>query len=238
MLAIIAGTGIYKLGREIGRKKVSTPYGNAEVSQISLAGKKVLFIPRHGRGHTMPPHMVNYRANIHALKKLGVSGVVSIYSGGILAKYKPGDIVLADDFIGLWAPATFFDDFSDGMKHVDFTEPFSSKMQKMLLRAAAGNKIKVKKGGIIATTSGPRFETKAEVRMLRNAGANLVNMTSAYEMTLLGEAEIDFASLVVGSNYAAGISKKPLSHDEVLAAMSDATGKVGTLLSELVKTSV
>ncbi len=238
MLGVIAGTGIYSFGTEMKKKIVKSAYGNAGVFEATVAGKKIIFVPRHGKGHTIPPHKINYKANVSALSKLGVKKVVSLYSAGILSDYSPGDIVLAEDFIGLWTPTTFFDNFSEGMRHVDFSTPFSTKMQKMLLEVASVNKIKLKEGGVIVTTPGPRFETKAEINFLKKTGANLVNMTSAYEMSLLGEADIDFASLVVASNYGAGISKKPLDHEEVLASMSEATGKVGTLLSGFVKASV
>lgn len=238
MLGVIAGTGIYSLGTRMKKKIVQTQYGKAEVFESSIAGEKIVFIPRHGKSHAVPPHMINYRANISALSALGVDGVVTFYSAGILSKYKPGDLVLADDFIGLFAPATFFDDFSEGMRHADFSNPFSAKMRETLLEVASVSKIRLKRGGVIVTAPGPRFETRAETRFLKKTGANLVNMTSAYEMSLLGEAEIDFASIIVASNYGAGISKKPLNHEEVLACMSNATGKVGTLISEFVKASV
>ena len=237
MLGLIAGTGIYSFGSAMEKKTIETRYGNVELFESSVAGQKIIFVPRHGREHTIPPHEINYRANVSALSKLGVDAVVSVYSAGILSGYKPGDIVLAEDFIGLFAPATFFDDFSGGMRHTDFSNPFSAKMQEKLLEVASVNGIRLEKGGVIATTRGPRFETKAEVRFLKGTGANLVNMTSAYEMSLLGEAEIDFASLIVASNYAAGISSEPLKHEDVLSAMAEATGKVGTLISEFVKES-
>lgn len=235
MLGLIAGTGIYSIGKRMRRKTVRTDYGIAELFEASMAGEKVVFLPRHGKGHTIPPHKVNYKANISALAKLGVTGVVSVYSAGILSKYKPGDIVLAEDFIGLWSPATFFDDFSEGMRHTDFSDPFSKEMQRMLLEVASVNKIRLRSGGIIATTPGPRFETRAEVMFLKRTGANLVNMTSAYEMSLLREAEIDFASLVAASNYAAGISGRPLSHEEVLSSMAESSGRIMALFSEFVK---
>ncbi|MHA2066241.1 MAG: MTAP family purine nucleoside phosphorylase, partial [Candidatus Thorarchaeota archaeon] len=195
MLGVIGGTGFYSLGRKVDERDVVTPYGVARLLLVSVAGEKVVFIPRHGRSHTIAPHMINYKANIAALEKVGVTGVLSFYSSGIISKYKPGDMVLVDDFIGLFTPATFYDDFTGGMKHVDFTEPFSKDMRKILKGVAAVNKLKLKTGGIIAATRGPRFETKSEVRLLKKGGANMVNMTCGYEMVLLGESEIDFASI-------------------------------------------
>ncbi len=237
MIGVIAGSGLYSLGSEMKSINVETDYGNVEVFETSVSGKKIIFVPRHGQDHSAPPHKVNYKANVSALKKIGVSIIISVYSAGILADYEPGDIILAEDFIGLWTPATFFDDFSSGMRHVDFSNPFSEKIQGTLLEIAIVSKIKLKKGGVIVTTPGPRFETKAEVRFLKTTGANLVSMTSGYEMTLLGESGIEFASVVVATNYGAGISGKPLDHEEVVLAMKNASEKVEKLVSGFVDAS-
>ncbi|MBU0531901.1 MTAP family purine nucleoside phosphorylase [Candidatus Micrarchaeota archaeon] len=235
MLAVIGGTGFYSLGKEIESRDIVTPYGVATLHMVSIAGTNIVFIPRHGKGHTVAPHKVNYRANIAALEKIGVTGVLSFYASGIISKYKPGDLILIDDFIGLWTPATFYDDFSAGMKHVDFTKPFSDEMKKILQEVAAVNKLKLKKAGIMAATRGPRFETRAEIKFLKKTGANLVNMTAGYEMALLGESEIDFAAIAVASNYAAGISKKPLTAEETLEVMAKSNGKLLTLVQGFVK---
>lgn len=235
MLAIIAGTGLYKLGKRICDHKVETRHGKAEISEISLAGKRALFLPRHGRSHTIPPHMVNYHANIMALRELGATGVITLHAAGIISGYRPGDLILIDDFIGLFSPATFFDDFTEGMRHKDFTEPFSKELRDLITEVAKANRIKLREGGVIATTRGPRFETKAEVRFLGMCGANLLSMTSGYEMSLLGETEIDFASIAIGSNYAAGISDRPLDEEEVLAESAKAGGDLAALISGTLK---
>lgn len=130
---------------------------------------------------------------------------------------------------------TFFDDFTEGMKHMDFTNPFSKELKDTITEVAKVNRIKLRKRGIIATTRGPRFETKAEVRFLKKTGANLVNMTCGYEMSLLGESEIDFASITVASNYAAGISNKPLDDEKVLAQTAKAKGNIVSIISETIK---
>lgn len=234
MLAIIGGSGFYHLGKEIDRIPVVTPYGNTEVVHARLHGKEeILFIPRHGASHSIPPHRVNYRANIYALKKLDASAVFAAYASGVISKYKPGELILLDDFIGFDAPATFFDDFSSGIKHIDFTEPFDSALQDNVLEIAAALRIKIKKGGIIATTRGPRFETRAEIKALRQMGANLVNMTSAYEISLLREMEIPFAAIAVATNYACGVSKRRLSAAGAIAQMNKA--KIDQIINELVE---
>jgi 5'-methylthioadenosine phosphorylase len=230
MLGVIGGSGFYSLGKKLAETDVLTPYGTAKLQMVSLLGEKMVFIPRHGVKHTLPPHKINYRANIAALKKANVTGVISIYASGVIAKYKPGDLILVDDFIGLWSPATFYDDFNAGIKHTDFTIPCSAEMRKDLQEVAGVSKIALKTGGIIACTHGPRFETRAEVKLLKKVGANLVNMTAGYELALLGEAEIDCAAIAVGTNYAAGISKKPLSAEETLDVMDKAHSKLVSLI--------
>lgn len=230
MLAVIGGTGFYSLGKKLEERDVMTPYGPATLQLVSLVDEKLVFLPRYGRKHLIPPHRVNYRANIAALEKAGVTGVITTYAAGILSKYKPGDLVLLDDFMGLWNPTTFFDDFSAGAKHVDFSAPFSKEMKAGLREVAAVGKTKLKSGGIIATTRGPRFETKTEAGALKKLGANLVNMSAAYELALLGESEIDCAAIAVATNYATGMSKKPPSHEETLRVMRGAYGSLMALI--------
>ncbi|MEW6721700.1 MAG: MTAP family purine nucleoside phosphorylase [Candidatus Micrarchaeota archaeon] len=231
MLAVIGGSGFYALGKKISRERIGTEFGDAVVHKVRVLDEDVYFIPRHGEGHSIPPHRINYRANVRALMELGASGVITVHACGAISKYRPSDIALIEDFIGLFCPpATLFDDFSAGMRHRDFTRPFSARMQETLAEVAAVAGVKLKKGGIVATTPGPRFETPAEIRALKRLGANLVSMTAAYEMTLLGEAEIDFASIAVATNYAAGIGKTPLSGEEAVKVMKGAYGHLLALI--------
>ena len=230
MLGIIAGSGMYSLGKKVGEIDVETKYGSVSLQKVRILDEEMIFLPRHGTDHAVPAHMVNHRANISALSKVGVSGVLSIYASGIISGYKIGDIIQIEDFIGLLSPATFYDDFSGGIRHTDFSEPFDLDMQTKLEEVASAVKVKLKDGGIIATTTGPRYETKTEVAFLRSMGANLVNMTAAPELSLLGEAEIDHVALAVGTNFAAGVSKKPLSAQEVEKSMKGAYGKLVALI--------
>lgn len=235
MLGVIGGTGFYTLGRKVDARDVMTPFGVAHLELVSVAGEEMVFIPRHGKDHSLAPHMINYRANVAALEKVGVTGVLSFHSCGVVSKYKPGDLVLVDDFIGLFTPATFYDDFSGGMKHVDFSEPFSPEMKRILKGVASVNKVTLKTGGIVAATPGPRFETKSEVKLLKKLGANLLSMTCGYEMALLGESEIDFASVAIASNYATGIKKEAPSAKGVLEVSSKSKGRLLTLIQGFAK---
>ncbi len=234
MLGIIGGSGLYSIGNA-KTFNVKTPYGIVAVRKARMFDKDIVFIQRHGEGHTIPPHKVNYRANVYVLKKLGVTAVLGIYASGIISKYKPGDLIVVDDFLGFWTPSTFFDDFKEGIKHVDFSQPYDRELKKLLLGVAKANKIKLRKGGIIATTRGPRFETKAEIKALRGMGANLVNMTHAYEAALLGELEIPYVAVAAGTNYACGISNKKLSAEEVIKNMQEMKGRIVLLINGLIK---
>ncbi len=236
MLAIIGGSGFYYLGRSIDKIDVITPFGHAVVHKAKLHNnEEILFLPRHGEAHAIPPHKVNYRANIYALKKLGTRAIFATYAAGILNDYKIGDLILLEDFIGVFSPyQSFFNDFSAGMKHVEMNEPFDSDLQNSIMEIASVNKIKIKRKGIIVTTQGPRFETKAEVAFLKKTGANLVNMTSSYEISLAKEAEIPFAALAIATNFGAGLTKKAPNTEEVLEQTNKARDKVNVIVNGLV----
>lgn len=236
MLAIIGGSGFYGFGNRKNSEMidVTTPYGIATIEKIKIFKSTILFLARHGKDHRYPPHRVNYRANIYALKKMGATAVFATNACGVLAKYKPGDIVMMEDFIGLWSPATFYDDFSAGMRHTDFTEPYDKELQNMIFACAKYNKIRIKKDGIAVTTTGPRFETKSEVRYLKKTGANLVSMTASYEAILMKEMEIPFAALAICTNMATGLSRKPVNQEDVLETFTKTKEKINTLVQELV----
>ncbi len=235
MLAIIGGSGFYQLGKKIEDIDVTTPYGITAFERVKLFKKEIVFLARHGKDHRYPPHMVNYRANIYALKKIGATAAFATHACGILSKYTPGDIVMLTDFIGLGTPITFYDDFSAGMRHTDFTEPYNKELQDTIFACARYNKIPIKKDGIVVTTTGPRYETKAEVRHLKKTGANLVSMTASYEATLMKEMEIPFAAIAICTNKATGLQKKQLNQEEILEVMSKTKLKISTLVNELSK---
>ncbi len=236
MLGIIGGTGIYSVGK-FREQDVNTPYGFAQVYLGRIGRTECAFIPRHGKTHAHPPHKINSKANIWALKQMGVEGVLATYECGIISKYKPGNLVAAEDFIGLFAPVTFYNDFREGIKHIDFSEPYSKGMRLRLFSAAKNAEVPLKSGGIITTTHGPRFETRAEVKALGKMGANLVSMTNAYEAALLHELEIPSAGLCIATNYAARVAKKPLSHIEVSAMMAKKEKEVNKIIKEFAKLS-
>lgn len=218
MIGIIGGTGVYEIvtmGDEICKKVLKTPYGNSpEVSIFKLHGKDVAFMPRHTKGHSKPPHMVNYRANVYAMKKLGVDRIIATNAVGSLERsVKPGDFVVPHDFIDFTKlrNGTFYDDRT---VHVDVTEPYCSDVRKII--ASSG---KVVDGGVYVCTEGPRFETPAEIRMFQLLGGTVVGMTGIPEAVLARELEICYASICTVSNYAASISSTNLTIDEVFEIM-------------------
>ncbi|MGC8899278.1 MAG: MTAP family purine nucleoside phosphorylase [Candidatus Micrarchaeia archaeon] len=232
MLGVIGGSGFYELAKEVVRQKVPTPYGSVFVSRATINGKEVAFIPRHGENHSIPPHKVNYKANVWAFEELGVSAGFTTYASGIISKYKPGDLILLDDFISFFTSETFFDSFEDGPHHMDLTQPFAKNLVGYAMEAAAIHEIKLKKGGIIATTVGPRYETPAEIRALKKLGANLVCMTAGHEVPLFAEAEIPLVSIAVGTNLAAGLAGHKLTHQEVVDMMVKKTNEIKLILKE------
>ncbi len=218
MIGIIGGTGVYEIvtrGDEIDKKVLKTPYGNSpEVSLFKLHGKDVAFMPRHTKGHSKPPHMVNYRANVYAMKKLGVDRIIATNAVGSLEKsVKPGDFLIPHDFIDFTKlrNGTFYDDRT---VHIDVTEPYCSNMRKII--TSSGD---VVEGGVYVCTEGPRFETPAEIQMFRMLGGTVVGMTGIPEVVLARELEMCYASICTVSNYATSISPTNLTIDEVFEIM-------------------
>lgn len=192
---------------------------------------------RHGKGHTVPPHRVNYRANIWTLKELGVRKIIATAAvGSLSSQYKLGDIVLLNQFLDFTKsrPQTFYEGGEDGVLHVDMTEPYCKSVQGTILRAAEKgvSPITVKDGATYVCTEGPRFETPAEIKMYQLLGGELVGMTSVPEVTLAKELGMCYASIGMVTNEAAGIADHPLTHAEVIESMKAAGKTVAQLIQE------
>jgi len=209
-IGLIGGTGIYNFeGEEIF---ASTRYGNVEMIYSSTDENEIFFIPRHGKGHTLPPHGVNHRANIQALKDARVERIIGVSTVGSMKKgIKEGSLFVPDDFIDFTKRrSTFFD---DEVVHIDMSQPFCPEVRSAIFEAA--EKYGRVFEGVYAATEGPRFETKAEISMLSNF-ADVVGMTLAPEAVLARERGICYASLCIVSNMAAGLQKS-LPADEIAA---------------------
>jgi 5'-methylthioadenosine phosphorylase len=211
MFAIIGGSGLAKLSAlEAPRRRVMrTPYGepSGALTFGRLAGTEVVFLARHGYGHTIAPHEINYRANLWVLKDLGVEGVFALASvGGIRDDLGPGALVIPDQIIDYThsRKSTYFEGSGTPVTHVDFTQPYSGKLRQRLVQAAGRVGEAVVDGAVYGCTQGPRLETAAEIGRLHRDGADLVGMTGMPEAALARELELDYACLAVVVNHAAG----------------------------------
>lgn len=231
---------MYDPGLLEGREEttVTTPYGEARVSLGRFRGIEVGFLTRHGPHHSLPPHRVNYRANIRALRDLGFERVLATAAVGSLnPEMKPGEFVLVDQFVDFTRrrESTFFEGGEAGVVHVDFTEPYCPELRASLARAARELEIAAHEGGVYVCTEGPRFETPAEIRAFRILGGDLVGMTNVPEVVLAREANLCYALVAAVTNFAAGISPTPLTHEEVLQVMAANTARLRALLERAVE---
>jgi 5'-methylthioadenosine phosphorylase len=235
-IGVIGGSGLYSIkGLELqGQKTVRTPYGKpSDHYVIARSGpKEIIFLPRHGSRHSIPPHMINYRANIWGFRKLGVKSILSISAvGGIGKGLKPGDIVLPDQIIDMTKNRiNSFYDGKEGVIHIDFTDPYCPHTRKILLRAGKRARVPLKNRGTYMAVEGPRLETASEIRSFSILGGDLVGMTGMPEAALARELELCYAGISVVANFAAGIGKKKLTAKEVMDEMSAATDKIRRLL--------
>jgi 5'-methylthioadenosine phosphorylase len=228
--AIIGGSGLAKLtALEAPRRQVMrTPYGepSGALTFGSLAGADVVFLARHGYGHTLAPHDINYRANIWALKELKVEGVISVATvGGIRPDLGPGVLVLPHQIIDYThsRKSTFFEGSEAPVIHVDFTIPYTPSMRSALLAAAARCGEPLVDGGVYACTQGPRLETAAEIERVARDGGDMVGMTGMPEAVLAREADLSYATLGVVVNHAAGrgTSKEAILLEELDRVMNE-----------------
>lgn len=211
MLGIIGGTGLTQLANlEVTRREVvRTPWGepSGALTFGRIDGRDVIFLARHGYGHTIPPHMVNYRANVWALQARGATHVVSVASvGGIRPDLGPGVIAVPHQIIDYtWGrKSTFYEGDERGVVHVDFTHPYSTELRTRFLEAARAAGEPVVDGGVYACSQGPRLETAAEIDRMEGDGADMVGMTGMPEAALARELELPYAAITVVSNHAAG----------------------------------
>lgn len=206
---------------EVERQQVvETPYGapSAALTFGRLDGKPIVFLPRHGGGHTIPPHRVNYRANLWAIQNAGVDRVVGMAAvGGITPNMGPGALCVPDQIVDYtWGRAhTLFEEELDSVTHIDFTEPYCEAMRQALLQAAERTGIAAQDGGTYAATQGPRLESAAEILRLERDGCDVVGMTGMPEASLARELGLCYASLALSVNWAAGKTEGPITMAEI-----------------------
>lgn len=238
-VAILGGTGLTELEglRVTGEQLHQTPWGapSGPVVHGELAGKKVLFMARHGHPHRIPPHQVNYRANLWALKEAGASVVIGVNAvGGIPADMGPATVVVPDQLIDYtWGRGhTFFEGDLEGVTHIDFTFPYTESVRQTLLAAAARRQLPVVDYGVYGATQGPRLETAAEVLRLERDGCHIIGMTGMPEAALAAELELKYACLALVVNWAAGKSEHIITMAEIQAAIDEGMSAVRAVLEE------
>lgn len=247
MLGIIGGSGLTQMSdlQDVHRKVIRTPFGDPSGALTfgRINGHEVVFLARHGYGHTIPPHEVNYRANLWALQSQGAKDVLSIATvGGIHADLVPGAIAIPDQIIDYtWGRNSSFHDCQDtcGSKpvvHIDFTWPYCEAMRQMCMNACRMAGEKYIDGGVYAAVQGPRLETAAEINRLERDGATMVGMTGMPEAVLAKELGLCYAALTVSANHAAGrgSSKESIPYEEVEAVLNVAMQRVRKVVGHLV----
>lgn len=241
-IAVIGGTGVYKLAQldDIGRHAVDTPFGAPSDAVVDgrLNGRRVLFLARHGEGHALCPHEINYRANLWALKSLGARTVLAINSvGGIGADMGPKVLAVPDQIIDYtWGREHTYFGAGATVEHVDMSQPYDQTLRARVLAAAASAGVAMVDGGCYGATQGPRLETAAEIRRLARDGCDLVGMTGMPEAGLARELGLAYACVAVIANWAAGCGDQAeITLEEVLANMAEATARLPAVLAALVE---
>jgi len=241
VLAIIGGSGLTRLSTlsVAHREVVRTPYGEPSSALLfgQIAGRDAIFLARHGHGHTIPPHRVNYRANLWALKHRGATTILAVASVGAIHGAAPGDLVLPHQLIDYThdRASTFFDGGDQRVVHVDFTHPYSTELRERCLVAGRAAGIPLVHGGVYGAVSGPRLETAAEIDRMERDGATLVGMTGMPEATLARELELEYAAIAVVVNHAAGRgdSSQQVSMEGIAKVLEAAMGRVRALLEHV-----
>jgi 5'-methylthioinosine phosphorylase len=245
-LAVIGGTGVYALAElaDVETLLPTTRYGapSGPIRIGTLAGRRVAFLARHGEGHGVPPHRINYRANLAALQQAGATRVLALNTvGGITPAYGPRVLGCPDQLIDYtWGRISTLceGDVDDGSEvlHVDFGDPYTPSLRAQLLSAARRAGVALVDGGCYGATQGPRLETRAEIARMRRDGCDLVGMTGMPEAGLARELGLEYASLAIVANWAAGAGPDPdeaITLDEVLANVAAASAGVSRLMAAL-----
>lgn len=237
-LALVGGTGLTELADHAETLQIDTPYGtpSAPVRIVETESARLLFLPRHGNPHRFPPHCVNYRANMWALREAGADHVLAVSAvGGITENYAPGTLALPDQLIDYtWGREHSYCDSGDvPLVHVDMSFPYEGPLRRALLQAREIAGLRVVDGGCIGVFQGPRLETAAEVERARREGCDMAGMTSLPEAGLARELGLDYAGLAVVSNWGAGVSDELISEEDIAETLKEPMARVRKLVGAL-----
>jgi 5'-methylthioinosine phosphorylase len=237
-LGLVGGSGLDDWAEVARSHEMSGIYGepSAKLAEFCIGNLQLFFLPRHGNHHEIPPHAVNYRANIDAFKRLEVEGIIAVNAvGSISADVEPGMLVVPDQLIDYtWGRVHSFSmTSSDSLSHTEFAAPFDGNIRSSLIDAASRASVKVLDGGCIGVTQGPRLETAAEIRRLKRDGCDLVGMTTMPESALAREMALDYASLCVSANWAAGLETQPVTMAGIEDTLATSMVNVRSLLSKV-----
>jgi len=235
-LALVGGTGLTELQSSDELLTFDTPYGapSAPIRVVSTTALRLLFLPRHGNPHRFPPHRVNYRANLWALREAGADHVLAVYAvGGLHQPYAPAALAAPDQLIDYsWGREHTYSESEDvPLVHVDFTRPYEGPLRRALLAAAGAASIAVVDGGCIGVFQGPRLESAAEIERARRDGCDMAGMTALPEAGLARELGLDYAGLAVVSNWAAGVGKERLSEENIAETLREPMSRVRQLVA-------
>ncbi|TET53162.1 MAG: S-methyl-5'-thioadenosine phosphorylase [Actinobacteria bacterium] len=240
-IGVFGGSGFYSFLDKVEELKVETPYGNpsAKLAIGEIEGRKVVFLPRHGKDHELPPHMINYRANIWAMKKVGVERILApCATGSLQTDVKPGDFIICDQYVDRTKGR--FDTFYDGPipTHISSAEPYCANLRDIAIKVAKELDISVKEKGTVVTIQGPRFSTKAESKWFSSQGFEVINMTQYPEVALARELEMCYLNISLITDYDVGLDGhpeiKPVTADEVFKVFNENNEKVKKMILSII----
>lgn len=237
-LALIGGTGLNELGAVLDTLAIETPYGHpsAPLRIIREDAVRIVFLPRHGSPHRFPPHAVNYRANMWALREAGVDHVLAVSAvGGIAEHCRPGSLHALDQIVDYtWGRAhTYSDTCDDDLHHVDFSYPYEGRLRDLLVQASRESGIEIGDGGCVGVFQGPRLESAAEIQRAARDGCTVAGMTAMPEASLARELRLDYAGIAVVSNWGAGVVGGHISEDDIAETLREPMARVRGLVEHI-----
>ena len=241
-IAIIGGSGLSKLPEVKINDEIiiDTPWGKPSAPIIigEINKTNIIFLPRHGNDHAIPPHKINYRANIWALNKINTSKIISVNTvGGITESMNPETIIVPDQIIDYISgrESTFYEEDLEDVKHIDFTMPYAETLRDQLIKAAQAIKLKIYTKGVYGVTQGPRLETAAEISRLERDGCDIVGMTGMPEASLARELGLDYACCALIVNCAAGKSDMPITMEIIEKNLKNGLNNIKLLIAEILR---